>query len=122
MAMAIVPFAPAGRFRIGPERHGYVYQEYLGVTVNDQPVYRCAKGRDDNTDLLYLHWRQDERSWHAVSVANLAPTDQDILAGAPAFRAEQDVDVRQPGTYRWRCYNDSKNEWWAPSPFVTTAL
>ena len=119
---AIVPFAPAGGFRIGPEKHGYIYQEYLGVTVNDRPVYRCAKGRDDNTDLLYLHWRQDERSWHAVSVANLAPTAEDILAGAPAFRAEQGVDVRQPGTHRWCCYNDSLGEWWPSSPFDTTAL
>jgi hypothetical protein len=122
MSMAIVPFAPAGGFRIGPEKHAYNYQEYPGVTVNDRPVYRCAKGRDDNTDLLYLHWRQDERSWHAVSVANLAPTAEDILAGAPAFRAQQDDDVRVPGTHQWSCYNDSENKWWSPSPFVTTAL
>ena len=122
MAMAIVPFAPAGSFRIGPEKHGYIYQEYLGVTVNDRPVYQCARGRDEDTNLLYLHWRQQEGSWHAVSVANLAPSAQDILAGAPAFRAEQGVDVRQPGTHRWCCYDNGRGEWWPSSPFDTTAL
>ena len=120
--MAIVPFAPAGGFRIGPQKHAYNYQEYLGVTVNDRPVYRCARGRDDDPNLLYLHWRQQEGSWHAVSVANSAPSDQDILAGAPAFRAEPGVDVRQPGRHRWFCYNDSLGDWWPSSPFDTTAL
>ena len=122
MAMAIVPFAPAGSFRIGPEKHGYIYQVYLGVTVNDRPVYQCAKGRDADPRRLYLHWREQEGSWHAVSVANSAPSAQDILAGAPAFRAEHGVDVREPGTHRWCCYNDTRGEWWPSSPFDTTAL
>ena len=119
--MAIVPLNPV-RFRIGPERDGYIYEEHLGITVDDCPVYRCARGRDEDPNLLYLHWRQQTGSWHAVSVANPAPSAQDILGGAHAFRAEQGVDVRQPGTHRWCCYDNGRGEWWPSSPFDTTAL
>ena len=119
---AIVPLGTARRFRIGPEHHGYNYKEYPGITVNGSPVYQCVRGRDDDPNLLYLHYSQQTGSWLAVSVATAAPSDQDILGGAPAFRAEQGVDVRQPGTHRWCCYNDSRGEWWPSSPFDTTAL
>ena len=118
--MAIVPLNPV-RFRIGPERHAYNYEEYLGVTVDDCPVYRCARGRDEDPRKLYLHWREQTGSWHAVSVAGPAPSAQDILEGAPAFRGEQGVDVRQPGTHRWYCYDNDRGAWWPSSPFDTTA-
>ena len=119
--MAIVPVAPV-RFRIGPERHRYVYEEYHGITVGDRPVYRCAKGRDDDPNLLYLYWSQQRDAWQAVSVANPTPSAQDIQGGADAFRAEQGVDVRQPGVHRWQCYDNDRGQWWPSSPFDTTAL
>ena len=117
--MAIVPLNPV-RFRIGPERDGYIYEEHLGITVDDCPVYRCARGRDEDPRKLYLHWREQTGSWHAVSVAGPAPSAQDILGGAPAFRGEQGVDVRQPGTHRWYCYDNDRGAWWPSSPFDTT--
>ena len=120
------------RFRIGPELHGYIYEEpvrprpwlYLrgtGITVDDCPVYLCARGRDEDPRKLYLHWREQTGSWHAVSVAGPAPSAQDILEGAPAFRGEQGVDVRQPGTHRWYCYDNDRGAWWPSCPFDTTA-
>ena len=109
------------RFRIGPERHGYIYDEHLGITVDDCPVYRCARGRDEDPRKLYLHWREQTCSWHAVSVAGPTPSAQDILGGAPAFRGEEGVDVRQPGTHRWYCYDNDRGAWWPSSPFDTTA-
>ena len=118
--MAIVPLNPV-RFRIGPERDGYIYEEHLGITVDDCPVYRCARGRDEDPRKLYLHWREQTGSWHAVSVAGPAPSAQEILGGAPAFRGEQGVDVRQPGTHRWYCYDNDRGAWWPSCPFDTTA-
>ena len=109
------------RFCIGPERHGYIYEEHLGITVDDCPVYRCSRGRDEDPRKLYLHWREQTGSWHAVSVAGPAPSAQDILEGSPAFRGEQGVDVRQPGTHRWYCYDDDRGAWWPSCPFDTTA-
>ena len=119
---AIVPLGTARRFRIGPEHHGYNYKEYPGITVNGSPVYQCEKGRDGDPNLLYLHYSQQTGSWLAVSVAAAAPSEQDILAGAPAFRAQQDVDVREPGFHNWCCYNNAASDWYSASPFLTTAL
>ena len=121
IAMAIVPVAPV-RFRIGPERHRYVYEEYHGITVGDRPVYRCAKGRDDDPKLLYLYWSQQRDAWQAVSVANPTPSAQDIQGGADAFRADPGVDVRQPGRHQWQCYDNAKDQRWPSSPFDTTEL
>ena len=119
---AIVPSGTARRFRIGPEHYGYNYKEYPGTTVNGSPVYQCEKGRDGDPKLLYLHYSQLEGSWLAVSVATATPSDQDILGGAPAFRAQPGVDVREPGKHQWCCYDNASSSWWSPSPFVTTAL
>ena len=121
LALAVVDQTPAPvRFRIGPARHGYIYEVLEGVILNDCPVYRCCRGRDNDPRLLYLYWDPQTGTWQAVSVAvGAMPTPANILAGANAFRGEQGDDVRQPGTHRWQCFDIASHTWWPASPFDT---
>ena len=35
---------------------------FFGITVDDCPVYRCARGRDEDPRKLYLHWREQNNA------------------------------------------------------------
>jgi hypothetical protein len=115
---------PEVRFRVGPAKYGYDYQRAPSLTLGGCPVYKCARGRDHDARPLYIYFDGPSSAWHAVSVAGLVTSAQDLLArGTPAFRcAVVGDDVRQPGPHFWECYDDRRGAWWPASSFSTTLL
>ena len=113
------------RFRIGPDRHGYDYEPLVGVEVGGFPVYRCARRRDDDDNLLHLYFDEGSSRWHAVSVAGAVVSRNDwlVFLKRPAFRAAvAHEDVRQPGDHLWESWDAERQTWWPASPFRTLAL
>ena len=117
--MAIVPLPTT--FRIGPKKYDYDYL-VTGISINERPVYWCARDRGDGTGLLYL-FVSDDNVWTVVSGPVEAISELEIRGGAPAFKAATEGEgVRQPGKHLWHCYNDALRTWWPASPFQTSTL
>ena len=117
MAVVVLPKT----FRVGPEKHGYDY-DITDININQYPVYKCRRDRDDGKGLLYLFY-SDANVCMAVSASVVASSEAEIRRGAPAFKAATlGEDIRQPGEHMWHCYNDKSAAWWPPSPFVTSRL
>ena len=111
----------AHRFQIGSDTYSYVYTE-IDQTWQDQPVYRCRRGRDNLPGILYLI-HHDGR-WQACQVAGDAPSNAgEIIARmTPASRADVGDDVRSEGNHFWECWDARGSRWWPPSAFRTTLM
>ena len=90
----------AASFRIGEQNKFYEYYRLIDVEINDKPVYRCIRDKDKGNGLLFLYYHNDGM-WISVSADRWASSKQDIVNGVKAFKADKDVDIREPGNHDW---------------------
>ena len=93
-ASAIVPVGVPDVFRIGPERHGYVY------TRMTAGLWKCRRGSDWKQHAEVLFLVNNNGYWTAMDAPGQLNVLQDVLeAGHPIFRSQQ--DVLTAGWHEW---------------------
>ena len=91
-------------FRIGKQDNFYEFYALINVQINDKPVYRCIRDKDNGKGLLFLYYHTDE-AWISVSADRWASSEEDIVKGIPAFRAATNDEIREEGNYDWYMCN-----------------
>ncbi|CAK0901832.1 unnamed protein product, partial [Prorocentrum cordatum] len=125
VAVAAAPAARPAQVRVGPSKHGYVY-ERTELMHGGEPIYMCCRGREVGShgrlSLVFLgsHWEAGE-----VPMGNmllLASASDIVNSMEAAFRAAPDQDVLADGWHSWQCYAPREGTWWPSSEFQTTVL
>ena len=91
--LATIPAVPSS-FRVGPERHGYVYELVSGR------LYQCVRGSDRSGDGEVLFLVREGDFWIAVDCRESAEDEEEVLReGVRIFRSGE--EILEEGTRSW---------------------
>ena len=107
----------AASFRIGEQNKFHEYYALLDVEINDKPVYRCIRDKDNGNGLLFLYYHNDGM-WISVSADRWASSKEEIVKGVTAFKAANNDDIREAGNHDWYTLPFDTNVF----PFQTTVF
>ena len=94
-------------FQVGADKYNYIYSA-TEMTFNDAPVYKCRRGRKEDTEVVFWLARDTEGHW----VAREAHKDnKNPAAGSNVFKTQHPIDITSPGEVEWMWYDEKYKTW-----------